>query len=669
VIARSIRTKVLLVVGTAMIASGGFVLLQDHQEDVDRALERAETEVDVLCGFLGRSLGRVGLDQRQALQAEVEFAARDHPDVYSVTVIDRTGTTVAASIIEDVGRSAVPEGGRPNPPPSGASTLLETGSAGESRFRTTAPVLAPDSGAPIATLEVLYLLTHYDWMRSVGQVETRNRVVLLFLLSVAVGVLVSLWLTRPLERLRSALTRVAAGDLEQNIPATRTDEFGEIFDSFNQMTADLAQLTTALKEFNSSLQEEVDERTRELQAAVEKAEVANRTKSEFLANTSHEIRTPLTAILGFAELILDDAEANHLPYETYDAARTVHRNSVHLLHLINDILDLSKIESGKLEVEHEPCSPTKLLDDLRSLMQLRAEAKGLRLETRILGPVPETIHSDPRRMRQVLVNLVGNAIKFTETGGVTVEASLVAEGGERFLQCDVVDSGIGLEREHVDRLFEPFTQADSSTARKYGGSGLGLSISRRLAGLMGGDVSLVSTEPERGSRFRATFAAGSPAEAAKGTPETRPAENREGAAVTDLADVAPRILLAEDGPDNQRLITHVLTKAGGRVDVVENGRRAVDAILGSDARAYDLVVMDMQMPTMDGYAATRELRRRGCDLPIIALTAHAMTGDRDKCLEAGCSDYAVKPIRPTQLIAILRQHVVPAAADESWETS
>jgi len=416
--------------------------------------------------------------------------------------------------------------------------------------------------------------------------------------------------------------------------------------------------------YMEQLEIEVAKRSSDLQHALEQAKMASQSKSEFLANMSHELRTPLTAILGYADLMLDPDQSQQ---QREECIRTVHRNGQHLLAIINDILDLSKIEAGKMTAEIIACSPIEIVRDIATMMRMRAAEKRLAFSCEFQGPIPQTIRSDPTRIRQMLINLVGNAIKFTHQGHVRIVTRLddLAPPDRPQLRFEVIDTGIGISCEQQRRLFQPFSQADNSTTRKYGGTGLGLAICRRLAQILGGDIGCQST-PNQGSRFFLTIDIGS----LKGVPmiDGETIDLNEGAEVTTrpatTVRLRGRILLAEDGPDNQRLLKYLLTRAGATVDVAENGRIAVEKTLRSmeQGRPYDLVLMDMQMPELDGYDATAELRRRGYSAPIIALTAHALTGDRERCVEAGCTEYAVKPIDRHELLAILAWYIGEGAA-------
>lgn len=414
-----------------------------------------------------------------------------------------------------------------------------------------------------------------------------------------------------------------------------------------------------------ALESDVTERRRAaeaLRAAKDSAEAANSAKTEFLANVSHELRTPLTAVLGYADLLLEDPR---LPTDLSAGVETIRRSGKHLLGLINDLLDISKIESGHMTFERLACSPGALVREVEALMRERATSRGLALSVEFCAPLPSAVHTDPTRVRQILINLVGNAIKFTHSGAVLVRVTLTDALPRPLLSISVRDSGIGIDPEGLERLFKPFSQADTSTSRRFGGTGLGLAISRRLARLLGGDISVTST-PGRGSTFRLTIDPGdlsnvptmdSPQPAAGPAPPSLPPPIPR--SLTDL-----RLLLAEDGPDNQRLIKHVLTKAGARVDLADNGARAVENALIAEAsgRPYDLILMDVQMPEMDGHEATAALRAAGYAGPILALTAHAMAGDRDRCLEAGCNDYLTKPIDRAKLIDACARWARPATA-------
>jgi signal transduction histidine kinase len=381
------------------------------------------------------------------------------------------------------------------------------------------------------------------------------------------------------------------------------------------------------------------------------AHAASRAKTEFLANMSHEIRTPMTAILGYADLLADE----NVESARQEYIAVIKRNGKHLIGMINDILDLSKIEAGTLKIEPIRCSPAQLAAEVASLMRPQAAAKQLNLKTELVQPLPETVLTDPLRLRQVLVNLLSNAIKFTEQGEVVFAVRQISHSNSPRLCFDVIDTGIGLSEEQLGKLFKPFNQADNSSTRKYGGTGLGLCISKRLAEALGGDIE-VRSEPGRGCTFSVIID--------MSTPEGMRTvlENKEPAIqLTPVADRAAagkialhgRILLAEDGPDNQRLIVMLLTRAGADVTAVENGQLAVEAALAARdvGEPFDLILMDMQMPVLDGYEATRQLRKQGYTNPIVALTAHAMADDRQKCLDAGCDDYATKPIDHQKLLA------------------
>ncbi|MBL0921575.1 MAG: response regulator [Phycisphaerales bacterium] len=411
----------------------------------------------------------------------------------------------------------------------------------------------------------------------------------------------------------------------------------------------LAQRQAELEASKSEVEEQVRVRTAELEAARAAAESASGAKTEFLANMSHEIRTPMTAIVGYAELLDEPALS---PAERAEHVRTIRRNGEHLIGVINDILDLSKIEAGRLDIASEQCRVCQVVSDVAALMRVRAKGKNVDLKVEYEFPVPESIRTDPLRLRQILVNLVGNAVKFTERGGVRIVVRTLADDPSRSrIEIAVHDSGIGICPQDLEVLFRPFTQVDNSRTRRFGGAGLGLAISRRLAHMLGGEI-VVESAPGSGSVFTLRLPVGDLAGARMihdPSEALTPVDDQAGAALPTLRG---RILLAEDGPDNQRLIAFHLRRAGADVALANNGREALDLAIQAkrEGRPFGLVFMDMQMPVMDGYEATRSLRAAGYELPIVALTAHAMADERQRCIEAGCDDYETKPISPFRLL-------------------
>ncbi len=428
----------------------------------------------------------------------------------------------------------------------------------------------------------------------------------------------------------------------------------------------LRKQTEDLIEVNDRLEQhamELASRSAELELARAHAETASHAKTEFLANMSHEIRTPMNAILGFAGLLLEpgcDEKARR------EHVMTIQRNGEHLLALINDILDLSKIEAGCMSVEQIDCSPADIASEVVALLRHRAASKGITLQLEAQSPIPVSIQSDPVRLRQVLVNLTGNAVKFTDTGFVRI--SLRCEptpAGRLALSFDVRDSGVGISAKNLKNLFKPFTQADATVTRRYGGTGLGLAISRRLCEMLSGTITAQSVEGQ-GSTFTLTIDGGEiGARALVSDPFGAPATTHLQHAEPQSAPVTlhARILLAEDGLDNQRLISHLLRAAGANVEFALNGQEALDLALASETAGtpFDLILMDMQMPVLSGYDATTTLRDYSYPRPIIALTAHAMDGDRERCIKAGCDDYTTKPVKRDTLLEICRRWLAPNA--------
>ena len=429
-----------------------------------------------------------------------------------------------------------------------------------------------------------------------------------------------------LAKLHDTVQRIAQGgnlDLRLRVPGD--DELSALAEDFNRMVDSIRHSQRSLAE------------------ASERADAANRAKSLFLANMSHEIRTPMTAILGYTELLENPSLTEE---ERHRYLSVVQQNGDALMALISDVLDLSRIEAGQLKVERQRCQLPALMKEVIYSHRLKAEEKGVRLELEYQSPVPAHVSTDPFRLRQILGNLIGNAIKFTDEGTVAVRLRW-EDGLQSCLHIEVEDSGIGMSAVDIERVFEPFSQVDDSHTRRHGGSGLGLAIARQLARSMGGDIS-ASSQPGQGSLFKVYIQVIADSDAPRVMPQ-QALEVDVRSQQSPAIHVGGRVLLVEDNDVNRLLVHRILTRAGMQVVEATDGLQAVEAI--SADQDFDLVILDMQMPVMDGYAAARELRRIGYDKPILALTANVMSDDRRRCLAAGCDDFLGKPVRASRLLA------------------
>ena len=398
----------------------------------------------------------------------------------------------------------------------------------------------------------------------------------------------------------------------------------------------------------------------DIEKARDQALDANSAKSVFLANMSHEIRTPLTSIIGFAESCLDTDQSMQ---ERSKATKTIIKSGKHLMHIINEILDLSKIEAGKLEIELKPMSVEEVLDEINQLVSIMAEEKGLTFGINYTYPLPEKIISDSLRLKQILINLCSNAIKFTQQGHVYLNVSYLPESAS--IIFEVIDTGIGMSAEEKENIFNSFEQADSSTTRRFGGSGLGLTLSKQLTEMLNGELSVESIV-NKGSRFtvKLTIVEAENSRmlhdsAYKNTVEKQNELN------TEIPKLKGNILVAEDNLDIQDLVKLLMKKVGVDLDVVENGQQAIELAIKSK---YDLILMDIQMPVMDGLTAMKELQQQKYTQPVIAVTANAMQNDRDVYNAAGFSDFISKPINRKELYLLLTKYLKQRKTFESEKT-
>lgn len=577
---------------------------------------------NVIMELLG-DLSRIALitSEYDELQPYIEQVI-SVPHVTNVFLANRDGKVVVSSDVTHIGGNLIARGGTASNIWRQKDIINATGKIG--------------------TLAIVF--SHQDLIEAnQASLNLGIQVALSGMILIAlVGVLIGYLLTRRLESLAVSAQRISEGDLEVRTNLKGKDEVAIVGQAFDNMAeniktyvSNLIDSEEELRKAHSTLEKRVEERTKQLEIATNEAVQANNSKSIFLANISHEIRTPLTAIIGFSDALYD---ANLTNKEREDAINTINSSGKHLLTIINDILDLSKVEADKIELEQIETSPFEIIHEVKSIIQNQAREKGLYLNIDYSFPLPKTIVSDPVRLKQILLNLCGNAIKFTSFGGITLKVN--CDCIREVMIFKIIDTGIGLNETQQKRIFNAFEQADSTTTRKYGGTGLGLSLSKSLAECLGGNITVSST-PEVGSCFTLSVSTGSLDESNFIHHLDEPAQFKSNDRESLNKQFSGTVLLVEDNRENQKLVSLYLKRTGVSVTLASNGEEAVNLTLDNH---YDLILMDIHMPVMSGIEAVKILRARDYKGPIAALTANAMQEGVTNCLEAGCDTFLSKPI-------------------------
>jgi signal transduction histidine kinase/ActR/RegA family two-component response regulator len=645
---RASRLGLRLIAGTLLLLSVVYLISSLLTLQSDRRVLQGQLDLR------GRSLASVAAGNCiEALLVTPEETGPDYPllDTFVQTLVDDNSDVTFARVVRSDGQLVTEAYGGGGPGPSAADAYQAY----------VAEVLAPGNRVLLGRIVLgISTASSRELIASRQQVLAIQAAISFAALAALLGFMIRRLVAVPVSDLDRQATALGQGDLETPISLPSDDELGHLARTLDEMRRNLKGSYDEVRETNAELRRVnaiKDQTLEQLERALLRAKEASKVKGEFMATMSHEIRTPMNGVIGMTALLLD----TELDSQQREFADTIRHSAEALLLIVNDVLDFSKIEAHKLKLECVEIAVAGLVDDVLDLFRAQAAEKGILIERRFVEELPTLLQADPGRLRQILLNLVGNAVKFTDHGGVVVTVSHASRANERiWVRFEVADTGLGVPAAARATLFQPFTQADSSTTRTHGGTGLGLAISKQLVELMGGVIGFESSEG-KGSTFwfEVPLREPTPSQTAK----SAPALPRDGQSLLPpLASL--RVLLVEDNAINRKIASSMLSKRGHSVSIAANGLDALEKLAGGH---WDVVLMDCFMPVMDGFEATRLIRRNEAEtrqhIPIIAMTANAMEGDRERCLAAGMDEYLTKPVRAERLCELVERMAVREVAD------